>query len=176
MSSVVATSINTTDKTKMSMPIPKYSSYLYFLKNDVIKELCDYFNIPLAIYDVDALLEVGKKFTGVIEWKLKSEHFDTFFVPSFEYVGLKKLSKCLKCQPYIIIQVNEDLNPQDLQNSEFYVIPFDRFENPEQREFVRRNGTHFAVFSKKEGLYFENYRKFRNWFARLILQEYNKVR
>jgi hypothetical protein len=153
--------------------IPKYSHYLYALGDRVIRELCDYFNIKLAIYDIDALLEVGKHFTAVIEWKLKRESYDFFQIPSFEYVGLKKVAKCMRCQPYIIIQINEDLNPQDLQNSEFYVIPFNRFENPEQREFKRRNDTHYAIFSPNEGIYFENYRRFRNWLARLILKTYN---
>ncbi len=154
--------------------------YLHALRDYVIRELIDYFNIDVAIYDVDAILEVGTKFSGIFEWKMKKQHYSQYFLQSFEYVALKKLGKCMRTTPYFVNQILPDEieliiessnNPaRDIYiNSEFAVFEVNRFETKDDREFLRNKGVHYAVFDEREGRVM-GFKEFRSWFGKLIMR------
>lgn len=154
-------------------------SYLHAVNNHIIRELESYFNIKVSVYDIDAVVEVGKRFGAILEWKRWRYTPDFLPVPAHEYVALKKLGKSLKTTPYIIHQVlppNAELiaelstNPEKeiYESSIFYVVEVDRFENGNERRFERKKGKTFAIYSISEAEKMD-FKEFTNFFGRLIL-------
>jgi len=153
--------------------------YLHALRDNLLKELQDYFDIQVAIYDIDAILEVGTRFAAIFEWKMKQESYQDYWLQTFEYVALKKLGKLMRTTPYFVNQILPDnielilesaTNPEEAlyQNSTFVVFEIDRFERKEARLFERRNGVHYAIYSENEGRVM-NFKQFRSFIGRLIM-------
>lgn len=141
--------------------------YLFFLKDSVIREIQDYLNAKIAIYDIDVVLEAEKKIQGIIEWKKLSKVPKTFNVPMFEYVGLKKIAKLMRVQPYIVFQVGDGLNAEDFK---YYVIELDRFEKGREIKKIPKLGK-CAVFKHEEAKEMD-YKSFRSFILKILFKEY----
>jgi hypothetical protein len=116
----------------------------------VFKEIADYHGIKLAIYDIDAVLEVNKRFRAIFEWKNTYSHPENadYIIPSFEYVGLKKLGKRLRVEPYIIVRHMD--NPENPEGDTYAIIPINRFEIKDDRRYTKINNVHMTLFSNEE--------------------------
>ncbi|WP_456477913.1 hypothetical protein [Geoglobus ahangari] len=153
--------------------------YLHSLRDNVLEELRNYFNVKLAIYDIDAIVEVGNRVRAIFEWKMKKQHYGEYYLQSFEYVALKKLGKSLKTTPFLINQILPDdaeliveasSNPEKAlyQNSEFVVFEIDRFERKGEREFRKVHGVNYVIYPEEEGQVM-SWKEFRSWIGRMIL-------
>ncbi len=96
----------------------------------------------VSLYDVDLVLEVDSQFRAIIEWKEYQKPYNAFYIPFFEYAGLKKIAKLAHAPLYGIIHQCED----------YYVIPVDRFEDPRRRDRQMMDGKQQAVFYPSEAL------------------------
>ena len=73
----------------------------------------------LNVFDIDLVVEVGKRIRAIAELK-KYRNASTYRyieVPAHEYVGYKKVAKCLRCDLYLIV----------FDGYFYYVTEIDRF-------------------------------------------------
>ena len=77
----------------------------------------------LNIFDVDWVIEVGKRIEAIAELKKYSDAaaYRFFEVPAHELVGYKKVAKSLRCDLYLII----------FDGYHFYLAEVDRFSKHE---------------------------------------------
>ena len=77
----------------------------------------------LNVFDVDLVIEVGKRIEAIAELKRysdASEH-EYFTVPAHEVVGYKKVAKSLRCDLYLIV----------FDGYHYYLSEIDRFSRHE---------------------------------------------
>jgi len=93
--------------------------------------------IKLNCFDIDFVVEVGKRIRAVAEVKRYQDAawYDRFYMPAHEYVALKKVAKCLRCDAYFII----------FDGVEYYVGYVDRFE---KKQPIVRGGQKVVEFSR----------------------------
>ncbi len=102
--------------------------------------------VRMNFMDIDLVGEIGKRIRFIAEIKRYNNaiYYNSFYIPAHEYVLLKKVAKCLKCDFYFIV----------FNGSKFYVSEIDRFE--ERRKTVIHNGQKCVKFPKTQFRIFDN--------------------
>ncbi len=81
--------------------------------------------VRLNVFDIDLVIEVGKRIRAIAELKRYSKvrHYKYIEVPAYELIGYKKVAKSLYWPVYLII----------FDGSLYYITEVDRFKNIKQR-------------------------------------------
>ena len=85
--------------------------------------------VKLNIFDIDLVIEVGKRIEAIAELKryYNASSYKYFEIPAHEYVGYKKVAKCLKCDLYLVV----------FDGYFYYLAEIDRFKKEDP---ITRNG------------------------------------
>jgi len=95
--------------------------------------------VKLNIFDIDLVIEVGKRIQAVAELKKYSNaaSYKRIFMPAHEYVGLKKVAKCLHADSYFIV----------FDGFQYFVAEVDRFA---RRDSILHRGQRMIPFLREE--------------------------
>ena len=101
----------------------------------------------LNIFDIDWVIEVGKRIEAIAELKRynNASTYRFFEVPACEVVGYKKVAKSLKCDLYLIV----------FDGFQYYLTEVDRFSKHETvisfgKRVVRFPRSKFRVMTESE--------------------------
>lgn len=101
----------------------------------------------IGLYDIDIVLEVGKRIIAIGEYKRFKTDYREFLIPAFEYVALKKVAKLMRVSCFLIVEL---VVPG--KESEFLVWMIDRFEQLEQRPMKDLKGKKFVGFDPERAV------------------------
>jgi hypothetical protein len=96
--------------------------------------------VKVNINDIDLVIEVGKRISGIVELKhyWEASSYNSFMIPFHEYVLYKKVAKSLKAQFFLIVY--------EPSLKQYYVAEINRFEKDKRP--VVWNGTKWASFDR----------------------------